>query len=968
MSKRVLAFVLAICLIVLPIGEIYANGETNEEPANLLERCVAGLITLSSVGLYVLTAISAGESITIESLLFNLYDNTRLTFFSDGSSGATNEYISGGIAEGINDFSKLFTSLAIIAYFIILIYMGIKILLSATADRRAKYKELLLYWVEGIAILFFFPYVIKYTIVLNDAFVKFIYDNIPSSYTITGANGGSSGASPGIGTVPTGNGLMDMNNQIMDTAEKLEGRNDYMSIMYTKAMNDGYIVYALCWTIMVKQLFVLFIMYIKRFLIIAFLIAIFPLVAISYAIDKIGDGKSQAFGNWYKEFAMNVFLQSFQAIVYVIGMGLIVQLGNPHENWLIILIIIGFISKGDDILRGIFHMQGGGGDTVKGIGATMLQIKGATEMAKSARDFVGRKFGADSNLAKGMKHVGNARESFYAMRLQNSHAELNSLESGLFDSTSESLIPVQAEPESEQERTPQQNVDMLYNQNATDEEREKALNELNQLSEEELNELRNYVAANYSGQENLDELLKVAAAARALSVGINLNENIEILLEAMKKDPTRESLAARLAMSTGKTQEELEKLQKLSQIPLRPPRSNANKKKRRSSARRYTPAYRELNRLVSDEAKTKDQIYAAQLMEMNRGGRRYRRRVIKKNVNRFKRKRVAAKEISVLENAAISQVRRVEKMRRNQRKIAKKYGTRSKKYKEVTERLTRLEGASNLRDLRAAREKYANQGIYFRGVGKTQKLINRNVNAEKRATIRRRKRREKETKVFAKNMVAKQKNGKQISVKELEALRRIANNQANSYSLLSGRRNANGKPPKMTRTQRNAAKVLNKVTVDYAIDAMNLRKYGKIAEAEELERKVRQNTVRAYRTRPGGKVALTRPTKAERILARGPGDWTFRGRVENFTTKVDTFTTKAKGKVASGVRYTVKGIKNVPDKVSKGVEKVSGKVSEGVKNVSGKVSEGVKGVARSTKLGVINRSECYLERCKERVR
>ena len=41
---------------------------------------------------------------------------------------------------------------------------------------------------------------------------------------------------------------------------------------------------------------------------------------------KYGDAKSQAFDNWTKEFFVNVFMQSFHAMAYVLIMSIIAAL------------------------------------------------------------------------------------------------------------------------------------------------------------------------------------------------------------------------------------------------------------------------------------------------------------------------------------------------------------------------------------------------------------------------------------------------------------------------------------------------------------------------------------------------------------------------------------------------------------------------------------------------------------------
>ena len=50
---------------------------------------------------------------------------------------------------------------------------------------------------------------------------------------------------------------------------------------------------------------------------IGFLIIISPLISVTYSIDKMGDGKAQALGNWLKEFIYTILIQPFHCIMYV---------------------------------------------------------------------------------------------------------------------------------------------------------------------------------------------------------------------------------------------------------------------------------------------------------------------------------------------------------------------------------------------------------------------------------------------------------------------------------------------------------------------------------------------------------------------------------------------------------------------------------------------------------------------------
>ena len=72
----------------------------------------------------------------------------------------------------------------------------------------------------------------------------------------------------------------------------------------TKGMGN-----AICYLLLEAITFGFLIAYIKRMITIAFLIIIAPLVTITYSIDRMGDGSSQALNTWFKEFAYNHYVQ-----------------------------------------------------------------------------------------------------------------------------------------------------------------------------------------------------------------------------------------------------------------------------------------------------------------------------------------------------------------------------------------------------------------------------------------------------------------------------------------------------------------------------------------------------------------------------------------------------------------------------------------------------------------------------------
>lgn len=89
----------------------------------------------------------------------------------------------------------------------------------------------------------------------------------------------------------------------------------------------------------------------------AFLITIFPIVAIFYIIEKMGSGNSRALSTWLKEYMVLVFTQAFHAAVYVVVVNAGVQSYIESDNWLFMLMCVIFLFQGEKILRSIFGMK-----------------------------------------------------------------------------------------------------------------------------------------------------------------------------------------------------------------------------------------------------------------------------------------------------------------------------------------------------------------------------------------------------------------------------------------------------------------------------------------------------------------------------------------------------------------------------------------------------------------------------------
>lgn len=511
--------------------------ETNEGQATLFERVISWFLKIIGDGILRIIGWAAGEDITIDALIFNKYTNTKLAFFKD--LGETNQFIEdAGIPDLLNNYFRLFRNIALMVYVLILLYMGIRILMNSTAGERAKYKELMKYWVQGIAILFFFPYVIKYTILLNNGIVKYI-DTVKPNYNM-----------PAI----KAEGSMEEDYNYGADGNNSSG-TDYMSEMRKILDEKRWLTYAICWLVMIYQLVGFLITYFKRLLMTLFLIAIFPFVTISYALDKIGDAKSQAFNNWFKEFFLNVFMQTFHAVNYVIIMGIVFNL--EKSNWFLIIIGITYITKGEAILRGIFsQMKGGGGETAPGVAKSMIRATAVTGMVKDVGKSVKNTFGAGSHFSNAKYAFNEWRHTKSEMSLERVRPEYNAIqESNMLNS----LPPNIFETQDESENNIAGSIETALNQDSSKEQLLLAINNLREYANSDnmaIREALNNQLASLSEEQYKEilELMDIAQAMNAIEIGdkaspITLNQSVDLVIKGRRKGGSAERLAENLYLN-----------------------------------------------------------------------------------------------------------------------------------------------------------------------------------------------------------------------------------------------------------------------------------------------------------------------------------------------------------------------------------------------------------------------------------
>lgn len=227
-------------------------------------------------------------------------------------------------------------NLAIVGLMVVLVYVGIRIVISSTASDKAKYKQLLLDWLVAMCLLFCLHYIMSFTITITQE--------------ITNAINGSEESANTIPVV-----VYDGNS---DTNVKVKFNTNLMGIArFQTRIDDGgtKLLYTIIYLALVIYTCMFTFTYLKRVITMAFLTLIAPLVALTYPIDKINDGKAQAFNMWLKEYIFNALLQPFHLLVYTIFVTS--AMGLAATNPIYAIVALAFITPAEKILRKFFGFE-----------------------------------------------------------------------------------------------------------------------------------------------------------------------------------------------------------------------------------------------------------------------------------------------------------------------------------------------------------------------------------------------------------------------------------------------------------------------------------------------------------------------------------------------------------------------------------------------------------------------------------
>ena len=345
----------------------------------------------------------------------------------EAQAGKSKEYRSSAaiLQSLVAKWYKAFRRIALVCLLSALVYIGIRIVLSSSsAQEKAKYKKMLKDWLTALCLLFMLHYIMNLTVVVVNQLTKV------------------------IGVSLVGSGGEDL--LLTSLRNKIARVGSWSTAIIEIILYDVITVFTIIYTIQ----------YVRRVIYLAFLTMIAPLITLTYPLDKIKDSKAQAFDMWIKDYVFFVLLQVVHMLLYYILVGQSLEMAY-QGNWLYAIVVIGFLTKAEGILKKMF-----GFEKSKSMGALAAGATGAlvvNAINKVSQMTSKKKKTKQQEQGGGKKSSGNVRTASTnplagLMMAQNMPTPEETPQGDMPQGGEENQEGVHQEVEEPQEETPQENT------------------------------------------------------------------------------------------------------------------------------------------------------------------------------------------------------------------------------------------------------------------------------------------------------------------------------------------------------------------------------------------------------------------------------------------------------------------------------------------------------------------------------
>lgn len=279
-----------------------------------------------------------GAGFTIQKLVFGKMNFFDINFFKKDN---TDTDLQINIKQHIATIYYSVRNIAIVANLVVLIYTGIRMALSSIAADKAKYKKMLMGWVQSFIIMMLLPYIMIIILGISQAL-----SNLCEQIMIA----------------LCGNQIINIEDNLFNSA--------------TTSTEKGFaiLIPTLVYWILTFYQLKFFWIYGKRLFNTAFLIVISPFVLVQHSFDKAGDGEASSFNAWIREYTMNLMLQPLHALIYTVFMTIASNI--MLEAPLLAVVLLTTLSRGERVVRNVLRVKSTA--TVQGM-SDQMKVKDIAE-------------------------------------------------------------------------------------------------------------------------------------------------------------------------------------------------------------------------------------------------------------------------------------------------------------------------------------------------------------------------------------------------------------------------------------------------------------------------------------------------------------------------------------------------------------------------------------------------------------
>ena len=319
----------------------------------------------------------------------NFFKETSEDEYNSSMLGTTKVSPAVQLRTTVSSWYQALRLIAIVGLLSVLAYIGIRIIISSAASDKAKYKQMLGDWVIALCLIFFLHYIMVFTMTMVEEITKiFVNDTSGSSikevtlyFQDTNHQPYEIDSSGSIGAIAEfdelvrdgdgwdkfwyslSSGLITPINILIDyftnsaKVPVVYSTNIIGFVRVKVASPEVFekLTYTIMYLAMTGYTIYFMFIYIKRLITLILLTMIAPLVALTYPIDKIRDGKAQAFNYWLKEYMINAMLPIIHLVLYKVLITSALDLVATLPIYA--LAVMAFIVPAEKIIKSMFGIR-----------------------------------------------------------------------------------------------------------------------------------------------------------------------------------------------------------------------------------------------------------------------------------------------------------------------------------------------------------------------------------------------------------------------------------------------------------------------------------------------------------------------------------------------------------------------------------------------------------------------------------